>query len=79
MMEASVAPVGNRSIAMMRACLVLGRAAVFGDKTTERMRDLDFLVFRAANRVAALGLDLGLVMGSSEVARRHPPHHLSPA
>jgi hypothetical protein len=22
---------------------------------------------------------LGLVMGSSEVVRRHPPHHLSPA
>jgi hypothetical protein len=22
---------------------------------------------------------LGLVMGSSEIARRHPPHHLSPA
>jgi hypothetical protein len=27
----------------------------------------------------ALDFDLDLVMGSSEVMRRHPPHHLSPA
>ncbi len=30
-------------------------------------------------RAAALGFDLGLVMESSEVVRRHPSHHLSPA
>jgi hypothetical protein len=37
------------------------------------------LVVRAAERVEALDFDLDLVMGSSEVMRRHPPHHLSPA
>jgi hypothetical protein len=26
-----------------------------------------------------LAFDLGLVIGSSEVERRYPPHHLSPA
>jgi len=42
---------------------------------------LDLLVVRAAERVEALDFDfdLDLVMGSSEVMRRHPPHHLSPA
>ena len=34
---------------------------------------------RAAERVEALDFDLDFVMGSSEVMRRHPPHHLSPA
>jgi hypothetical protein len=29
--------------------------------------------------VEALDFDLGFVMGSSEVMRRHSPHHLSPA
>jgi hypothetical protein len=63
----------------MRACLVAGRVVVFEDEGADRVRDLDLLVFREAERVAALGFDLGLVMGSSEVLRRHPPHHLSPA
>jgi hypothetical protein len=40
---------------------------------------LDLLVVRAAERVEALDLDLDFVMGSSEVMRRHLPHHLSPA
>jgi hypothetical protein len=39
------------------------------------------LLVRAAERVEDLDLDfdLNLVMGSSEVMRRHSPHHLSPA
>jgi hypothetical protein len=40
---------------------------------------LDLLVDRAAERAEALDFDLDLVMGSSEVVRRHSPHHLSPA
>ncbi len=43
------------------------------------MRDLGLVIFRAAVRAVAFDFDLGLVMGSSEVLRRHPPHHLSPA
>src|SRR6202048_1532986 len=65
--DAIVAPVGVRSIAMMRACLVAGRAADFDDAGVGRLRDLDLLDFREAERVAALVVDLGLVMGSSEV------------
>src|SRR5438552_7326367 len=81
MIAAIVAPAGVRSIARMRACLVLGRAEVFGDERADRERGLDLLVVRAGERVEALDLDFGLdfVMGSSEVMRRHPPHHLSPA
>jgi hypothetical protein len=63
----------------MRACLVSGRAEVFGDKCADLERGLDLLVVRATERVEALDFDLDFVMGSSEVARRHPPHHLSPA
>jgi hypothetical protein len=63
----------------MRACLVLGRVEVFGDERADRERDLDLLVVCAAERTEALNLDLDFVMGSSEVMRRHPPHHLSPA
>ena len=66
MMAAIVAPAGARNIAMMRACLVSGRAATLGDEGTDRPGILDLPVFREAERVPALGLDLGLVMGSSE-------------
>jgi hypothetical protein len=45
----------------------------------DRERGLDFLLVRAAERDEALDFDLDLVMGSSEVMRRHSPHHLSPA
>src|ERR1700730_18517678 len=81
MIAATVAPAGVRSIARMRACLVSGRVEVFDDERADRERGLDLLVVRAAERVEALDLDLDLdfVMGSSEVMRRHPPHHLSPA
>ena len=78
-MAVSVAPVGARSIARMRACLVSGRVTVFEDEGADRERGLDLLVVRAAERVEALDFGLDLVMGSSEVMRRHPPHHLSPA
>jgi hypothetical protein len=63
----------------MRACLVSGRVEAFGVEGADRERGLDLLVVRAAERVEALDFDLDLVMGSSEVMRRHPPHHLSPA
>src|SRR5882724_4648054 len=78
-MAAIVAPAGVRSIARMRACLVSGRVELFGDECADRERGLDLLVVRAAERVEALDFDLDFVMGTSEVMRRHPPHHLSPA
>ncbi len=65
------------SIARMWACLVSGCVAGLPDEGTDRVRDLGLLVFRGPERV--VDLDLDLVMGSSEVMRRHPPHHLSPA
>src|SRR6478672_4339271 len=67
MIAAIVVPVGIRSIAMMRACLVLGRAADLDDAGAGCLRDTGLAVFRAVERGAAFGLDLGLVMGSSEV------------
>src|SRR5258706_15517507 len=67
MIAAIVVPVGIRSIAMMRACLVLGRVADLDDAGPDRLRDGGLAVFRAVERVAAFGLVLGLVMGSSEV------------
>src|SRR5258708_16612744 len=77
MIAAIVAPAGVRNIARMRACLVSGRVEVFDDECADRERGLDLLVTCAADRVEAF-LDLDFVMGSSEVMRRHPPHHLSP-
>jgi hypothetical protein len=67
MIAATVVPVGIRNIAMMRACLVPGRIAVFEGEGASRVRVLDLLVDREVERAAAFGLDLGLVMGSSEV------------
>jgi hypothetical protein len=67
MIAAIVVPAGVRSIARMRACLVSGRIAVFEDEGASRVRDLDLLVDREAERAAAFSFDLGLVMGSSEV------------
>src|SRR6266446_7169910 len=65
--EAIVAPAGVRSIAMMRACLVLDRATGFDDACAGRLREAGLPAFRAVERAAAFRLDLGLVMGSSEV------------
>src|SRR5258705_1148790 len=67
MSVAIVAPAGVRSIAMMRAFLVLGRAADRNDAGAVRLRDAALAIFLAVERVAAFGLVLGLVMGSSEV------------
>jgi len=67
MIAAIVVPAGVRSIAMIRACLVSGRIAVFEDEGANRMRVLDLLVDREVERTAAFGLDLGLVMGSPKV------------
>src|SRR6267142_3889061 len=78
MIAAIVAPAGLRSIARMRACLVSDRADVSGDECADR-RGLDLLIVCPAERVEALDFDLDFVMGSSDVMRRHPPHHLSPA
>jgi hypothetical protein len=50
---------------MMRACLVWGCVAGLDDAGADRARDLGMLVFRAVERVAAFGFDLGLVMESS--------------
>jgi hypothetical protein len=66
-MAAMVAPAGVRSIAMMRACLVSDRVAVFREAGVERADDLGLVLFRAALRALAFDFDLGLVMGSSEV------------
>src|SRR5260370_22951391 len=62
MIAAIVAPVGIRSIAMMRACLVSGPAADLDDAGADRLRDAGLVVFRAVDRVAAFGLVLDLVM-----------------
>src|SRR5258706_15583315 len=62
-----VAQAGFLSIAMMRECLVSGRAAVLDDTDADRLRDTGLAVFRAVDRAVAFGLDLGLFMGSSEV------------
>jgi hypothetical protein len=67
MIAAIVAPAGFLSIAMARACLVSGPAAGLDDAGTGRLRDAGLAVFRAVDRAVAFGLDLGLVMGSSEV------------
>src|SRR5664279_41468 len=67
MMAAIVVPAGARSITMMRASLVSGRIADFDDAAANRARDLPLLIFRAAELLAILVLDLALVMGSSEV------------
>ncbi len=49
---------------MMRDCLVSGHAAGFEEAGADRARDLVLVVVREVERVAGLGLDLGLVMGS---------------
>jgi hypothetical protein len=64
---------------MIRACLVLGRVEVF--ECADLERGFDLLVVRGAERGEAVDLDFDLdfAMRSSEVMRRHPPHHLGPA
>src|SRR6478609_8174959 len=79
MIAAMVVPAGVRSIAMMRACLVPDPAFGLDDAAAARLRGPCLAVFRADDRAEGFGLDLGLVMGSSEVGRRCPSHHLGPA
>src|SRR5712672_3126157 len=80
MIAAIVAPAGVRSIAMIRACLVSGRIAIFEDEGASQVRVLDLLADREVERAAALGFDFGLVMWDPlRFVRRQPPHHLSPA
>src|ERR1700676_3111670 len=64
---AIVVPAGVRSIAMMRACLLTGSAADLENAAVDRLRGAGLAVFRAVERGAAFGLDLGLVMESSGV------------
>ncbi len=61
MIAAIVAPAGVRSIAMMRACLLSG-AAGLDDAGTGPLRETGLAAFRAVERLAAFGLDFGLVM-----------------
>jgi hypothetical protein len=53
MIAAMVPPAGFRSMAMMRACLVLGPAVGFDDA----VRDPGFAVFRTVERAVALEPD----------------------
>src|SRR5260370_29164329 len=66
-------------MARMRAFFVSGRIEVFVDESAARERGFDLPVVRSAERVEDLDFDMDFVMRSSEVMRRHPPHHLSPA
>jgi hypothetical protein len=54
---AIVAPAGARSIATIRACLVSGRPVAFDAGAADRVRDLFFLAFGAADRVNTLVFD----------------------
>ena len=56
---------GLQSMAMTRACLVPGLAAVRNVAEADRLRDVGLPIL--SERVVAFGLDLGLIMGSSEV------------
>jgi hypothetical protein len=51
----------------MRACLVFGPALDLEGAGTDCLRGVGLPAFRPVERVAALGFDLGFVMGSSEV------------
>src|SRR5258705_13851986 len=66
MIAAIVAPAGARSIATIRLCLVPGRDADFDEAGADLARDAALRTLREVDRVAALGLDLGLVTGFSE-------------
>src|ERR1700737_3981020 len=80
MIAAIVVPPGIRSIAMIRACLVSGRIAVFEDEGASRGRGLDLPVDREVGRGARpLASIWGWSWNPLRFVRRHPPHHLSPA
>jgi hypothetical protein len=77
--DAIVAPADVRSIAIIRSCLVADRASDLDDAGADLLGDAGLAVFRSIERVAAFGLFLRSVMGSSRFVRRYPPHCLSPA
>ena len=60
-------PAGARSIAMMRACLVSDLAFCSDDADAGRFCGGNLAALRAIELFAAFGLDLGMVMASSEV------------
>jgi hypothetical protein len=74
MMAAIVVPAGARSIVMMRACLVSGRAVGFDGEGADRVRLLDLLVDREAERIVALGFDLGLTPSAAPPQPRRANH-----
>jgi hypothetical protein len=80
-MAAIVAPAGARNIVMMRACFVLGRRCAFDVGFAVRPpRAFGLRPARADFLVEVLGFDWALAIGVLRgFARRHPPHHLSPA
>src|SRR5258707_7802961 len=67
MIAAIVAPAGVRSSATIRLCLVSGRDADLDEAGADLARDAPLRALWAVERVAAFGLDLGLVTGFSEV------------
>jgi hypothetical protein len=69
----------DRDFRAARAEFAYGEHDRLDDAGVNRLRVAGLRVFRTVERVAGFGLVLGLVMGSSEVMRRRPPHHLSPA
>src|SRR5580658_1992741 len=67
MMAAIVVPAVFLSIAMARACLVSAREVGLDAVGADRLRNAGLPAFRTFERFAASGLNLGLVMESSEV------------
>jgi len=67
MIAAIVVPEGIRSMAKIRACLVLGPATDLVAAGSDCLRGAGLAVLRAIERVEAFGLDLELIMGSPEV------------
>src|SRR5476651_2389559 len=61
--DAIVAPADVRNIAIIRSCLVADRAGDLDDAGDDRLGDAGLAIFRVVERVAAFGLDLGLVIG----------------
>ncbi len=76
MIAAIVAPAGARSIATIRLCFVSGLGADLDEAGADFARDAALRPFRAVEWVAAFGLDLCLVTGSSEIhaAPSRRPH-----
>ena len=82
MIAAIVVPAGVHSIAMIRACLVSGRAAGLEDEGVNRVRDLVLFVDRgveAGGGRLRSSIWVWLTELPRGLVRRDPPHHLSPA